>query len=272
MKYKKPPLSISDQIKLLQSRGLHIPDVNKAEHYLSFISYYRFRAYTYPFQDNSDPNHPFLRGTNFDQILDLYVFDRELRLLVLDAIERVEIALRTQIIYQFAMNNGSHWHENASLYIKPKLFKKDMQKLKNELSRTSEVFIKHYYSKYTNPPDPPAWMSLEVVSLGTLSKLFENLKMSPEKKAVAKELGLPHPYVLESWMHAFTNVRNICAHHSRLWNRKLTVMPKLPRRATHTWLVNTHGLKHKPYVVLSCLLYILDRISPGHQWRTRCIY
>lgn len=269
MQYTKLPLSISDQVKLLQSRGLNIPDISKAEHYLSFISYYRLRAYTYPFQNNTDPNHPFRSGTTFDQVLELYIFDRELRLLVLDAIERIEIALRTQIIYQFSLSHGGHWHENPALFNKRYLFNKDRQKLRKELQRSSEVFIDHYYKKYTQPPDPPSWMSLEIVSLGHLSKTYENLIISPTKKAVARAFGLPHPFVLESWMHAFSHVRNICAHHSRLWNRILTTTPKFPKNTRYTWLQKAPGQTNKPYLALSCLLYMLNQISPGHKWQER---
>jgi len=269
MQYRKLPLPIPDQIQLLQSRGLVIHDTVKAAHYLSVISYYRLRAYTYPFQNNSDPNHPFRVGVTFDQILDLYIFDRELRLLVLDAIERIEIALRTQIIYQMSLINGSHWHENISLFRNKGHFNRDTKKLQRELKRTSEVFIGHYYNKYSKPKHPPSWMSLEVVSLGFLSKMYENLKLSKEKKHVAHHFGIPHPFLLESWMHAFTNVRNICAHHSRLWNRKLTVIPKLPKNIKYTWLKGNIVSIHKPYVVFSCILYMMDRISPGHTWRDR---
>ncbi|MFN8304424.1 MAG: Abi family protein [Saprospiraceae bacterium] len=193
MRYRKPPLPVSDQITLLENRGLLIPDHAKAAHYLSNISYYRLRAYTYPFQNNQDPNHPFRPGTTFDQILDVYLFDRALRILVFDAIERIEIALRTQIIHQFALIHGSHWHENPALYNRVDLFIKDMGNLNNEMQRSSEVFIKHYFRKYTSPPNPPAWMSLEVTSMGLLSKIYENLKINAEKKAVAAHFGLGHP-------------------------------------------------------------------------------
>lgn len=246
-----------------------IPDQAKAAHYLSFISYYRLRAYTYPFQDNNDPNHPFRNGCTFDEVLELYIFDRELRILVLDAIERIEIALRTQIIHHFAMDHGSHWHEDPALFTNRSLFNRDRQKLRTELGRSSEVFIKHYYNKYTQPADPPCWMSLEVVSLGFLSKTYENLKLSNAKKKVARNLGLPHPTVLESWMHAFSYVRNICAHHGRLWNRQLTKTPKFPKRTPANWLSQPPPANNKLFLTLSCLIYLLDCISPGHQWKKR---
>lgn len=264
MNYTKPPISIDDQIALLAGRGLNVPDTAKAALYLSNISYYRLRAYTYPFQDNTVPNHPFRPGTTFDQILNLYVFDRELRLLVFDAIERIEIALRTQIIYQFAVAYGSHWFENPTLYKDPKLLRRDLSSLDKEISRSSETFIHHYQNKYTNPLRPPSWMSLEVTTMGLLSKLFENLKMCQAKKNVARHFGLGHPKVLESWMHTLSNLRNICAHHGRLWNRALTQAPIMPTVTLKPFLTNITLNPHQCYAAQSCIIYILKLISPGN--------
>ncbi|MBV6439423.1 MAG: Abi family protein [Haliscomenobacteraceae bacterium CHB4] len=127
MQYTKPALPIPNQIRLLQSRGLNITDLAQAESYLSHISYYRLRAYTYPFQDNTNANHPFHPGVSFDDVLDIYRFDRKLRILVFDAIERIEVALRTQIIYQCSLVHGSHFFQRKSLYHNYLNFKKDLK-------------------------------------------------------------------------------------------------------------------------------------------------
>ena len=265
MQFSKLPLSISDQIQKWESRGLIVADKASAARHLSNISFYRFRAYTYPFQNNNLSNQPFAGKVTFEQILRHYIFDRELRLLVFDAIERIEVALRTQIIYQYSMAYGGHWPGNSSLYRNAGLFQKDWQALQKEVNRSTEVFIKHYRQTYTSPIDPPSWMSLEVTSLGMLSKLFENLRMCQEKRAVAQHFGLGSPDVLASWMHAFSNIRNICAHHSRLWNRVLTKSSALPKRPlVQPWLTDINIPTNKLYISLSCMLYILQQISPGH--------
>ncbi len=268
MQYSKPPISISDQVKLLQNRGLDIPDVSKAEHYLSHISYYRLRAYTYPFQINTDPNHPFVPGTTFETVLDVYRFDRKLRILLFDALERIEIAFRTQIIYQYACGHGSHFFEKSTLFRSAGIFQKDLATLDKEIGRSTETFIKHYNNKYTVPVRPPAWMSLEVSSLGLLSKFFENLKICPEKKAVAAHFGL-NLFVLESWMHAMSHVRNICAHHGRLWNRTLTQIPKLPHRPNFQWIKSNLIAPDRLYAILCTTVYLLNIISPGHMFKVR---
>ena len=141
MIYSKPAISIQDQIARLKNRGLTITDEQKAVLYLSNISYYRLRAYTHPFQDNTDPDHPFTRQITFEEILSLYIFDGQLRLLVLDAIE---IALRTQIIYHWSLSNGSHWHLNQNLYKDRTKFIKHLASLQKEINRSNETFIGHY--------------------------------------------------------------------------------------------------------------------------------
>lgn len=176
-----------------------------------------------PLQKDGDPTHTFVSNTSFRHIVEYYIFDRKLRLLIFDAIERIEIALRTQIIYAYSTAYDPWWFENPALYSNNYNYSKDLGKLDEELDRSSEVFIDHYNTKYTNPQRPPAWMSLEVTSMGLLSKIYKDLKMCPTKKSVATYFGLGHPKILESWMQSISYVRNICAHHSRLLNKVLTL-------------------------------------------------
>ncbi len=146
----------------------------------------------------------------------------------MDVIEKIEISMRTQVIYQWAMSYGSHWHLDGTLFRNSVQLAKGYTRLNKEVDRSVETFIDHYKTTYTSPPEPPCWMSLEVSSFGLLSLIFRNLKIGAEKKAVTRYYGLKDVSVLESWMHSFSNIRNICAHHSRLWNRRLTAHIKLP--------------------------------------------
>jgi abortive infection bacteriophage resistance protein len=269
MKYTKPPISLEEQVRLLKARGLKFQDLDRARHYLSNISYYRLRAYTYPFQDNIGPEHRFIKDVTFEEIIQLYVFDRRLRLLVFDGLEKIEIALRTKIIYEFALVGGSHWHDKCELFKSKFRFEKDISKLNEEVNRSSETFIKHYKERYSKPENPPSWMSLEVASLGLLSKIFENLKKSSTKKQIVNEFGLKNHMFLESWMHAFAQLRNICAHHGRLWNRRFTSIPKLPEDTLYPFVINKRVHANKLYAQLICMLYILHIISPGHQFIER---
>jgi len=267
MQYSKPPLSISDQIAALERRGMVFPDKKIAEHYLSHISYYRLRAYTFPYQNNADPDHPFWQPTLFERVLNDYILDRKLRMIVFDALEKIEIALRTQIIYQYSMTHGGHWYEAQLHFRNPDLFTADLGHLDREVRRSQEEFIKHYKSKYTNPARPPAWMALEVSTLGTLSKMYDNLDLSREKKLIARHFGLGHPFVLESWMKTFSHIRNICAHHSRLWNRPITIIPILPQKPSDAWIsVAFRAEPHKIFTSLCCIRFFLNRISPGNNF------
>lgn len=267
MNYNKPAISIADQIVKLKGRGLIIADESKAASYLSNISYYRLRAYTYPFQDNTTDQHPFTSKITFEEIISLYVFDRQFRLFVLDAIEKIEISMRTQVIYNWALTNGSHWHLDSALFRNSVQFAKDFTRLQQEIDRSVETFIDHYKTKYTNPPEPPCWMSLEVSSFGLLSLIFRNLKLGVEKKAITKYYGLNDIGVLESWMHSLSNIRNICAHHGRLWNRRLTAHIKLPTYTKYPFIQDKQILPYKVYAALCCIQYILNIISPGNTFK-----
>ncbi|OFX19897.1 MAG: hypothetical protein A2033_00420 [Bacteroidetes bacterium GWA2_31_9] len=267
MQYNKPPLSIAAQISNLKKRGLIIDNIEFAENTLKFISYYRLRAYTYPFQNNSNSEHNFIYKISFEEIIKLYEFDRDLRLITFNAIERIEIALRTLIIYNYAISYGSHWFENKALYRNLHFYKNDMALLYKEIERSDEVFIKHYKLTYSNPLQPPAWMSLEVATLTTLSKIFQNLARSNEKKRIAKSLGLDF-IILENWMHVLSVVRNICAHHSRLYNRTLSQSLILPSNTfNNNWISNINIDNSKIYAVICAMIYLLDKILPSNDFR-----
>lgn len=262
MKYNKPPVPISDQVLKLKKRGLLIENIDLAERYLSNISFYRLRAYTYPYQDNLNPDHPFIGKVSFSDIMELYTFDRKLRLLVFDAVEKIEVALRTQIIYHWSLKNGSHWHLDQSLYKDQTKFTRHLATLQKELNRSNETFISHYKNKYSNPSEPPCWMSLEVTSIGLLSLLFENLKNCPEKKAVIHHFGLLSNDILENWMHNFCNIRNICAHHGRLWNRRISIPITIPNKTKSDFIENKKIYPYKLYASLSAMVYVTNIIAP----------
>ena len=266
MKYSKTPISIETQIEKLKSRGLRFLDEKKAENYLSNISYYRLRAYTYPFQDNENPEHLFIQKISFEDIISLYVFDRQLRLLIFDAIEKIEVALRTQIIYNYSLKYGAFWHLNPELYNNAVYFAEQISSLQKEIDRSNETFIKHYKENYNEPKEPPAWMSLEVSSIGLLSKIFSNLKKEECKNKITSHFGLKDVDILTNWMYCLSVIRNICAHHGRVWNRRF---PKIiiPRKPLHDFIDNKQIHNNKAYSYLCSILYVLNIISPEHDFK-----
>lgn len=262
MKYTKPALFIADQINLLKSRDLIIPDTSRAEKYLSNISYYRLSGYLYPFRDLATDK--FVRNVTFDEIIDLYLFDRELRLLIFDAIETIEVSFRTQMIYQPSMKSGGFWFEDAANFENAARHTEHLRKLDDEVERSkSEVYLDHFFRKYDEEQTPPAWMTFEVLSLGLLSKFYQNMRRSlPEKKAIARHFGISQPAVFQSWIRSTTYVRNICAHHSRLWNRVLTNKPIIPHTPPTVWISDAAPNNEKIYYFLCCLTQMLRSINP----------
>lgn len=266
MQYRKEPIPISAQIEKLQNRGLIINNAEKAAHYLSNISYYRLRAYTYPFQDNEAENQPFIKKISFEEIINLYVFDRQLRLLIFNAIEKIEVSFRTQIIHQYALVHGSHWHLKPELYNNSIYFAEQIASLEKEIDRSNETFIKHYKQKYTRPTSPPSWMSLEVSSMGLLSKIFKNLKKDEVKDKVALYYGLKDVDLFCNWMFCLSILRNTCAHHGRVWNRRLPLI-SIPRKTLQPYILNKNINRNKIYAVLCDIVYILNKISPNHSFK-----
>lgn len=269
--YTKKPLTLDEQVARLKQRGLVFDDESEAIAYLFNISYYRLRAYTYPFQENGEGvEHNFTRkDIHFKDIIDLYCFDRRLRSLIFNAIEKIEVAVRTKIIQIYAESTyNSHWYDNESLY---RFDYEDLMKhIEADVNRSNEDFIKHYNSKYNNPPMPPSWMALEVVSFATLSRLFKSLKSDSHKKYITEQFGLKKVAILENWLHAISNLRNCCAHHSRVWNRRFMVSVILPYDTLYPFMdrmtikqIHTNKL----FAVLSCVVYILDIISPGSYFK-----
>ena len=273
MKFNKPAISITDQINLLKSRGLIINDAAAANHYLSQISYYRLVGYWYPLQSDK-VNHKFKPGSTLQTVIDLYNFDRELRLLVFNMIERVEIGIRTQFIYTFSLNRTPWWFENKALFKSNNYWRQNLSSLDKEIKRSKEVFIKEHLRKYsTDGRRPPAWKSFEVISLGLLSKFYaDTINNLPEKKQLVKNLKIGNHTYLTSWLRSITVVRNICAHHSRLWNRNLPAPPKLLTKAPLPWLSDPKNVDiHSFYAVFVCLYYLLQTISPNNQFKNRFI-
>lgn len=274
--YSKTPLIFTDQLKLLQSRGLTVTDTARAVAYLQEISYYRLSAYFLPYQRVKDQ---FNTGITFQQIIDTYSFDRELRLLVFDCIERIEIAIRTQIVYGMALHyNNPHWQDDKSLFIKPFYNSvgnlvdpfSDLQAIisKAKSARTPEVFIKHYINTYNTPANPPSWMCFELLTIGELSHIYRGFQHNIDKKRVADFFNV-HPTVFTSWLHTITYVRNICAHHARLWNKDLAIEPHILLKPVGNWISTPFQNNKRVFYFICVLKYLLERANPGNHLKEK---
>lgn len=266
----KPALSIKDQINLLKGRGLIVKNAKQAEQFLYNVSYYRLKGYWWDMQSDS-LNHVFKPPSNFETIIERYTFDRKLKLILFDAIERIEISLRTKMIYHLSHSFGPLWYKDFNLFTDNKKHLGNLNKLNAEFGYSQEVFIITHKKKHPKT-DPEAFKILEVASLGVLSKLYKNLKdQMPEKAMIANGMGLVFHSELSSWLEATTYVRNIIAHHSRLWSRNMVKRPKPKIKNPRNWIVKplqTNQTK-KAFLIISTMMYLCDFVSPNHSIKKR---
>lgn len=270
MEYSKRPIDIPEQISILISRGLVVDNESFAKQQFSSISYFRLASYWKPFEIDLNA-HNLAKGTSLNEILSLYAFDRELRSIIFAAIQDIEIALRTRIIHYFSMKHGAFWFMDASLFSDAEIFNKCYSSLQNEVGRSKEDFLLEHFKKYDSPSMPPVWKTLEVASFGTLSKLFCNMADVSVKKSVAKSFGLPQYKYLESWVRSITVLRNCCAHHARVWNRRFPWKPQLPQKLPLGWIETSKTLPMKLYAQLSTILYLEQCIASNSSIKDRLL-
>lgn len=278
MHFDKPPLSLTDQVALWRSRGLQVADGPRAERYLDSIGYYRLSAYCLPFEvppaAGERRQHRFVPGTTFEQVLQLYIFDRKLRLLVIEAIERIEVAVRTRWAHAMSLRHGAHAHMDSTCFKDPWQHAKDLAHLAKEVQGSKETFIEHYRKTYTVPFLPPIWAVVETMSLGALSHWVKNTRDNTAKRSVAEGLDLPTVEVMEGVLHVLTPIRNACAHHSRLWNRRLPMkLPHIKRHARNLVPPDSpHHQAHHLYNPLALLAVMLKTMNPGTTWAVRLVH
>lgn len=264
--FNKPPKTTPEHVALLKERGLIIADEARAAHYLEHIGYYRFSGYALRYQHPKSPSgeHVFIQGATFEQVLESYKFDQDLRLLTLSALEKIEVSLKANLCNAMCLEHGSNWYENVGFFDNADMHTDFMTKLKDGLASDIKggktLFIKHYTASYRTPELPPCWMVFETLSLGAVSSLYKNLVVT-NRKSIEKAYRCDE-VVLTSWLHALAVIRNSCAHHSRMWDKKLTVRPRLLKK-------NRELLSSKQgtfYVIAYIVLYLLKAIDPDSQW------
>ncbi|MCH5597311.1 Abi family protein [Niabella ginsengisoli] len=267
--YTKPPYTIDEQIEQLKQRGLLIDPKDDIVTILSNISYYRLAGYWWPMQSDKD-KHIFKSGSKFSDVMALYIFDRELRILLFDVIEKIEISLRTKLVYYLSHEFDPWWFQNTALFTNVKELVQTLATLEEEIDRSKDTFIKEHKKKYKDDLRfPPAWKSLELTSFGGLSKLYGNLRPDIKSKdKIAADFGTVNHTFLPSWLQSITQIRNHCAHHSRLWNRNLPGKPKLLPKPPNAWIkdVPKENEYHMIYVHLCCMKYLLNTIQPRNNF------
>ena len=278
----KKSRSIQEQIDLLKQRGMKIEDEEFAGLHLSHISYYRLKGYWWDMQIDKE-RHIFSKDADFKDVIARYFFDKELRLILFDAIESIEIALRTKMIYHLSQSYGGLYYTDKGLFVNEELHQQHIEDLMVEFMRSSEIFIKDYKHKYgvwedgkctslTQQPD--AWVIFEVATFGTLSKIYKNLNHQlPEKAKIANDFGLNIHTELSSWLEAISYLRNIVAHHSRVWSRNMVKRPMDISNPRGIWLQNplSEFARKKPYLIITSMLYLCNAINAGDIYKKKII-
>lgn len=265
--YLKKALNTSEHLELLASRGLVIDNPERAIHYLNFIGYYRLSGYFPPFRETPDDgSSPFKVGTRFDEILDRYIFDRKLRLLLIDALERIEVAVRSVISNKMSLAFGPFWWKEVSLFNHPfhtEIFETIKEATDLRDGKTHHTFLAHYAKKYKGE-ELPSWMVFEVLSFGKVSNIYKRLK-GQNQKAISLEFGLDNAF-FESWLHCLSFARNVVAHHSRVWNRAFTIQPKVAKVVSDA--LPPEGAK-RLYGICVVIAYLLRIVADGSRWADR---
>jgi len=267
MDYTKPALTYEQQADQLVGRGMEA-ERNELIRCLKSVSYYRLSGYWFPFR-NEDST--FKDGTTLTKVWRRYAFDRRLRLLVLDAIERVEICVRSELVYRLAHEQGPFGYlDSVNL---PGLgadeYAKFIKRLSEEYDGSHEQFIEHFKNTYADCHSlPPYWMITELMAFGTLLRLYRGTPR-PIKREIADRFGV-NAVVMESWLKTLNIIRNICAHHGRLWNRELGFKPKIPRKDDR-WHDPVEIEGNRIFGVLTILKSMLDDVAPQSGWTNRLL-
>jgi len=257
------------QVELLRQRGMLIDNEKEAIFYLRHLNYYRLAAYWRPFEIDH-VTHQFQQGVTFRMVLDRYRFDRELRLHLLDAIERIEVSIRSVFAYQIAHRHGPHAHLDSSLAKNSDFWQKNLNKLKDQVNQSRhEPFIDHFRKNYTEDL-PPIWAVCEVMSIGLLSRMYKNLEPIETRRAIAKVYGIDD-CDLASWLHHLSVVRNTCAHHARLWDRDFSIKIQLPAHPPKALRGAFSKRRSRIHNTLIMLLYFMDRLAPQQHWRAKLL-
>ena len=287
--YPKPFLPVNDCVDLLRRRGMVIDDLPRARDCLRRIGYYRLSAYWYPFRqivsaDVAARRDEFVENTRFSEVMDFYIFDKKLRQHVSDVLERIEIAVRNAVIETLGSRSPYGHREPAHFNARvirpegdsPSRFDRFLSAQDVAFSRSSEEFAKHFRSHYTGPA--PIWIAAGRWDWGNVAFIYRGLQ-EPLRREIAADFHPDLPAnTLESWLGALNEVRNACAHHSRLWNKPLTNSPSF--RGGFPEFTHVEGLgdpvardqsAKRLYGALLAARFLLRQLQPESRWHRRLI-
>lgn len=248
LKEHQPPMTIDEQIENLKNIGLIVENEEYAKKILNDISYFRLiKAYSLNLKSK---NGKYCEKVTFEQIVELYLFNANFRQVIFPEIEKVEINVRCRIANYFAEQYGVLGYLEADNFVNAEYHKMFLDDIEEEIRRNSKApFVKNFHDNYEGG-NLPIYALVEILSFGTLSKFYKNMK-NQDKKAIAKSFGVGYTY-FESWLESISYIRNICAHYGRLYNAKLSKTPILYKEYSEAGIGN-----NRIFGVLLCLKHLL---------------
>lgn len=295
--YSKPFKSVDEQLDLLASRGLTLGDRAEAREHLRRVGYYRLSGYWYPLRESiKKPGQPavvtdqFVTGATLANVIDIYQFDRKLRLLTLDAIEKIEVSIRFHVGHTLG-RHGAFAHADPSVLdaefaggavVPPpgvsnwldSEHRKWLENRTRETTRSKADFVTHFKKKYGLPL--PVWVITELLDFGGLSMLYGGM-LQKDRDAIAAQLGLfdragvGNSGALKDWLKNLNYVRNVCAHHARFWNANVTqqMSPRLLSSVPELAHITAGRPLSRPYASLAVIAVLVRRINPNDDWPQR---
>lgn len=255
----KSATTIDQQLDLLKSRGLTVNDTDKAREILLDIGYYRLGFYLFPFEKSypelRNRTHEYVENASFEDAVNLYYFDFDLRLLLMRYLNRIEIAFRTSLIYNLSnkYNSNPVWFVSPVVVNRPYAREFERKVYTSDFKR-NPVIHRHHQN---NPNDrfAPAWKTLEFMTFGAVMKLYEQLKERDDKIFVAHEFGIRQVVTFESYMHTIRQVRNACAHGLLLYDLRL---PQAIRRGPAAY---NSAERNNIIGALRVIKYVMGQVS-----------
>lgn len=253
-------------------------EANSALTYLRQVGGYRMKGYWYQWLDPCSKT--FRPDTHFDRVIERYEFDRELRRITGDALERIELMLRTSISNVMSKHGGPHWFNDPSFFTMPQRatgtaankHRDQRQKtwrerlaVEVEQQRPHKPFIKHYRETFDEPALPPSWALSECLSFGSWSVMYPTLKHPTHRKEISRRFRVEDPVVFASWLHAFSVMRNTVFHHGRLVGSLTSVTPK----SYHKQDLRFNAARARTFFATATVInYACQSISHGTCWKT----
>ncbi|WP_025835227.1 Abi family protein [Bacteroides rodentium] len=266
--FTKPYSSPEQIVQILKSRGMLIKDGHKVGNYLMNIGYHRLSAYIYPFYKSPKSELKLKEGTTFEQVLTLYRFDKKLRILLFNEIEKIEVAIRSVLANIGCQElEDKFWITKPEYFANADKFSQTLSIIEKELASSKEDYIEDFRQNYTEDY-PPAWMITEVLSFGNLNYIYSNIASNKLMKRIASYFGLK-PQVFTSWLTVLANLRNMCCHHARIWNRDFMLNPAEPRKTSNAWIDTAHIDKKRMFYRLCIIRYFLASVSPDNNFNEK---